>query len=97
MRIFLANNVLLLREALLAEGVSERLEITSRTLRNRLNRHGTTFQALLDDARNQLAITYLQSSLMQVDEVADLLGFGDASAFPRAFTRWTGKLPRDFR
>jgi AraC-like DNA-binding protein len=79
------------------ESVSERLKMTSRTLRNRLNRHGTTFQALLDDARKQLAITYLQSSLMKVDEVARLLGFSDSSNFRRAFKKWTGKLPRDFR
>jgi AraC-like DNA-binding protein len=79
------------------ESVSERLNITSRTLRNRLGRQGTSFQALLDDTRSQLAISYLQSSQMHVDEIANLLGFSDRSNFRRAFKKWTGQLPRDFR
>jgi AraC-like DNA-binding protein len=79
------------------ESVSERLKVTSRTLRNRLGRHGTSFQALLDDARKQLAVNYLQSSRMNVDEVAMLVGFSDSSNFRRAFKKWTGKQPRDFR
>ena len=79
------------------ESVSARLGITSRTLRNRLRRHSTSFQALLDNTRSQLAISYLQSSQMYVDEIAGLLGFSDRSNFRRAFKRWTGKLPRDFR
>jgi AraC-like DNA-binding protein len=79
------------------EAVSDRLGITSRTLRNRLGRHGTSFQVLLDDTRSQLAISYLQSSLMRLDEIATLLGYSDRSNFRRAFKKWTGKLPRDFR
>lgn len=79
------------------ETVSDRLNITSRTLRNRLSREGTSFQFLLDDVRLQLALNYLQSSKMQVDEIASLLGFSDRSNFRRAFKRWTGKTPLECR
>jgi AraC-like DNA-binding protein len=80
-----------------AEAVSERLQITSRTLRNRLRACGTSFQQLIDDVRRQLAISYLESSDLHVDEVAELLGFRDRSNFRRAFMKWTGRRPSDFR
>lgn len=80
-----------------AEEVAGRLQITSRTLRNRLRDAGTSFQALLDDVRMQLAIDYLESSSMRVDEVAELLGFNDRSNFRRAFKGWTGSSPSEFR
>ncbi|MFV0275672.1 MAG: AraC family transcriptional regulator [Parahaliea sp.] len=80
-----------------AETVSERLSITSRTLRNRLRRYGTSFQYILDDVRKQLACNYLASSHMRVDDIANLLNYSDHSNFRRAFKAWTGLAPSEYR
>lgn len=80
-----------------AEAISGKLNITSRTLRNQLSRHGTSFQELLDDTRKQLAVSYLESTSMHVGEIAGLLGFSDCSNFRRAFKNWTGCTPSGYR
>ncbi len=68
-----------------------------RTLHNRLAESGTTYQQLLDRTRRELAEQYMQQPNISVSEVAYLLGFSDCSNFSRAFHRWTGQSPSDFR
>jgi len=80
-----------------AEGVAEFLHITSRTLRNQLRDQGTSFQAILDDVRQQLAINYLEASDLSLEDISGLVGFNDVSNFRRAFVKWTGKSPSYFR
>ncbi len=80
-----------------AESVAAKLKITSRTLRNRLAHQNTSFQKMLDDTRKQLALSYLDSSRLNVDEIAMLLGFSDRSNFRRAFRKWVGCSPSDYR
>ena len=95
-----------LREALsqlLPEGEPEqaafarRLGMSERTLQRRLQKEGTSFAALLDAARAELARSYLSDSKLAVFEVAYLLGYSEPSAFNRAFRRWTGQSPREYR
>ncbi len=80
-----------------AEEIAEFLHITSRTLRNQLHGQGTSFQAILDDVRQQLAINYLEASDLSLEDICGLVGFNDISNFRRAFTKWTGKSPSFFR
>lgn len=77
--------------------VASALNMSVRTLHNRLADSGTTYQQLLDSARQELAEQYMRQPNISVSEVAYLLGFSDCSNFSRAFHRWTGKSPSDFR
>jgi AraC-like DNA-binding protein len=74
--------------------IAERLHMSARTLRRRLEEDGTSLQALLDELRLELAVRYLDEQTLTLDEVAFELGFADVRAFRRAFKRWTGKTPR---
>jgi AraC-like DNA-binding protein len=79
------------------EAIALRLSIAPRTLQRKLKEAGTSQQELLDEMRRELSIHYLQERQMAVYEVAFLLGFSETSAFHRAFKRWTGTTPGEFR
>lgn len=78
-----------------AEGVASSLGLSARTLRRRLSAAGVSHQRLLDEVRCEMATRALLKRGASVGEVAYLLGFSDASAFHKAFRRWTGKRPSD--
>lgn len=67
------------------------------TLRRRLEAEGTSYQAIKDQLRNDVAIGHLCNSSLSVDEIGARLGFQDASAFHRAFKRWNGLQPGEYR
>jgi len=71
--------------------------MSERTLQRRLQEEATTFAQLLDEVRHALARMYLTDSQLAVFEVAFLLGYSEPSAFNRAFRRWTGASPSEFR
>jgi AraC-like DNA-binding protein len=75
---------------------AELLGVTARTLQRRLQDEGTSFGALLDKLRGELALAYLGEG-RAVGEIAWLLGFANASAFHHAFKRWTGTTPERYR
>ena len=77
--------------------VAEALHISSRSFQRKLQHEGTTFKSLLNELRLELARKYLQDSHLSLLEVAFMLGFGEYSSFSRAFKRWTGISPSDFR
>jgi len=77
--------------------VAERMNITSRTLRNRLQKLGTSYQVILDDLREQIAKTDLINSTFNIGAIAERLDYSDARSFRRAFKKWTGLTPDDFR
>lgn len=77
--------------------LARRLGMSERTLQRRLRDENTSFAALLDEARAELARTYLGDQRLAVFEVAYLLGYSEPSAFNRAFRRWTGQSPREYR
>jgi AraC-like DNA-binding protein len=76
--------------------VAARLGLTSRSLQRRLKDEGTSFQAVRDEVRRDLATRYLEERL-SVAEISFLLGFSEPSAFFRAFKRWTGRTPLEWR
>jgi AraC-like DNA-binding protein len=79
------------------ERVAKRLGTTPRTLQRRLRDENTTFQCLLDSVRHELALVHVGRQAASLDEIAWLLGFSNGSAFHRAFKRWTGVTPGEFR
>tara|TARA_R110002110_G_scaffold415847_1_gene657757 strand:- start:15266 stop:16318 length:1053 start_codon:yes stop_codon:yes gene_type:complete len=79
------------------EALTGLLNMSARTLRRRLEKEGTSYQRIKDNARRDLAISCLSGSEMTVSDVAELLGFSDPSAFHRSFKKWTGQSPGAFR
>jgi AraC-like DNA-binding protein len=77
--------------------VARKLNLHPRTLVRRLNETGTSYQALLDDMRAQVAKQLLHDTRSPVSRIAVTLGYGDPTVFTRAFRRWTGLSPREFR
>lgn len=77
--------------------VAMRLNMRPRTLVRRLKESGTTYQALLDDTRAQTARQLLHDTRSPVSRIAAALGYDDPTVFTRAFRRWTGLTPREFR
>lgn len=90
-----------LRDALptsssLAE-VARTLNLSPRTLHRRLEAEGSSFQAIKDALRRDLAINRLAKTRQTLAAVAAELGFTDSAAFYRAFVRWTGIAPAHYR
>ena len=79
------------------EPAARELHTRGRSLRRHLSSLGTTYQQVLDDVRKRLALQYLTTTQLPLYEIALLLGFNDSSNFRRAFRKWTGKLPSDYR
>ena len=84
-------------ELLNQESIAEPLNISGRTLQRKLAEEGTSFKELLDDVRQELALRYLTASDMSISELTFMLGFVDQSSFSRAFKRWTGQTPSQYR
>jgi AraC-like DNA-binding protein len=79
------------------ETVARQLGTTPRTLQRRLREEETSFQQVLDEVRREVALTHMRSRRATIDEVAFLLGFEKPNSFHRAFKRWTGVSPGEFR
>jgi AraC-like DNA-binding protein len=79
------------------EELTERLNMSARTLRRRLEKEGTSYQRIKDNARRDLAISLLSRKGHTVSEVAEQTGFSDPSAFHRSFKKWTGQSPGSYR
>jgi len=67
------------------------------TLRRRLEAEGGSYQAVKDELRRDAAIHHLCQSTLSVAEIAERLGFADGSAFHRAFKKWSGVQPGEYR
>jgi AraC-like DNA-binding protein len=80
-----------------AEHVAALFSVHSRTLNRRLNAFGTGFRELADEGRFEIARQMLLDSAMEVSQIAALLDYADASAFTRAFRRWSGTTPAFWR
>jgi len=77
--------------------VASALCMSPTTLQLKLSQRSTNFRQLLDDTRKELACSYLSQAARSVTEVTFMLGFSDTSNFTRAFKRWTGVSPSDYR
>ena len=73
------------------------LHMTSRTLLRRLRDENTTFQEVSERLREELAYDYLLQDDLTIEQIASQLGFSSSSTFSRAFVRWTGSRPSEWR
>ncbi|NNE79988.1 MAG: helix-turn-helix domain-containing protein [Silicimonas sp.] len=76
---------------------AQAMKVTPRTLIRRLDAEGTSFQAIKDGLRRDLAIRDLQAGSKSIEEVSQDIGFSSAANFHRAFRRWTGATPSSYR
>jgi len=79
------------------ETTARRLAMSVRSLQRRLAEEQTTYNKVVDQVRRELATEYLSQQRLGVAEIAYLLGFAQPGAFHRAFRRWTGQSPKDYR
>lgn len=79
------------------EDIAAEYDTAPTTLRRRLEAEGTSYQGIKDQLRSDLAVDRLCHSSLSVDRIGAELGFHDASAFHRAFKRWNGLQPGEYR
>ena len=79
------------------ESIARTLAMSARTLQRRLRDHGVLFNDVLDELRFRAAKSYLAQKDVAGTEVAYLLGFAEQSSLNRAFRRWAGQTPTEFR
>ncbi|MCX7163672.1 MAG: AraC family transcriptional regulator [Rhodocyclales bacterium] len=77
--------------------LARRLFVSPRTLHRRLEDEGTSFRAVKDGLRRDLATDWLTKTTRPLSRIGADLGFADAAAFYRAFAGWTGSGPREYR
>jgi AraC-like DNA-binding protein len=77
--------------------VARALNTSGRTLQRRLQQDGTSLQQLISAVRCELAMEMLRNPGQSSNEISDQLGFSAPSAFHRAFKRWTGMTPGQYR
>ncbi|MDF2182828.1 AraC family transcriptional regulator [Neptuniibacter sp. CAU 1671] len=80
-----------------AEEVADRLHMSVSTLRRRLMEENTSYQKVKDECRREAALNYMNSPQLSINDVAELMGFTDHSAFFRSFKKWTGQTPGAYR
>lgn len=77
--------------------IADSLHVSLRSLQRRLKGENTNYKSLLETTRQELAVHYIRHSERTIGEITYLLGFSEPSNFARAFKRWTGRSPADFR
>ena len=77
--------------------LAECLNMSSRTLRRKLADERSHYQQLVDRAQQMQAKSYLENTEWSIDEIADLMGYSDASSFNKAFIRWQGCSAANYR
>jgi AraC-like DNA-binding protein len=86
-----------LAESALVERVANTMRMSRRTLSRKLEHEGTSFFAVTDAVRREMAVAYVLDRRLELTEVAFLLGFSHVESFHRAFKRWTGETPVGYR
>ncbi len=79
------------------ETVAGRLGLTPRALQNRLRQSEMSFKDIVDRVRRALVLGYLRDRQLSLLDLAFLLGFAEQSSFSRAFKRWFGESPQQYR
>jgi AraC-like DNA-binding protein len=79
------------------ERVAQSLAMSVRTLQRRLDDEGTSFQEVVEGVRERLARHHAERGELSSTQMAFLLGYADLTTFLRAFKRWTGGSPQEFR
>ena len=77
--------------------VASRLNMSERTLRRRLEKEATSFRSIIDEIKGLLAREYLTKTRLTIADIAHLLDYAETVSFRRAFVRWNGVTPREYR
>ena len=77
--------------------VARTLHMSESSLRRRLQKEDTSYQALKDEVRCEVAIDKLLNEQAKIADLADYLGFTEPSSFVRSFKSWTGQTPNSYR
>lgn len=80
-----------------AASVAALFDMHPRTLHRQLSEEGTTFSELLVEKRREMAEAYLRETPMALQQISDALGYSNPSIFTRAWRRWTGLSPSEWR
>ncbi len=86
-----------LPDSLGIDDVAAVVHLSPRTLHRRLRDEGSSFRAIKDAIRRDIALARLTKTRRPIADIAAELGYADTSAFYRAFTGWTGVSPERFR
>ncbi|TAJ55476.1 MAG: AraC family transcriptional regulator [Nevskiaceae bacterium] len=78
-------------------GVAARLQLSPRSLQRLLQEQGLSYSQLVEAVRRELAERYLAEPGLDLTDLAFLLGYSEQSAFQRAYKRWTGRTPGEYR
>ncbi len=90
-------------ETLLPDGeptvrsIAEALHLSPRSLQRHLADEGSCYDLLLNQCRQNLALLHMNDQQSSLNEIAYLLGFSDTDCLSRAFKRWTGLTPEQYR
>ena len=79
------------------DGAAAQLNMSPRTLQRKLAEAGTSYSALVDATRKDLALRYIDDPQRSITDITFSLGFAGPSSLTRAFKRWTGVSPSDYR
>jgi len=79
------------------ETIAQSLHVSLRSLQRKLNKEETNYKSLLESTRRELALNYIRETHRSLGEITYLLGFSEPSNFTRAFKRWTGVSPIEYR
>ncbi|MGR6874558.1 AraC family transcriptional regulator [Pseudomonas sp. HK3] len=79
------------------EDTATYLGISSRSLQRKFKQQDTNFKSIVDDVRKEYAFSYLLQTNYKMSYIAQVLGFSEQSVFQRAFKRWTGVTPGEYR
>lgn len=80
-----------------AAEIASELGLSLRTFHRRLAEEGQSYQSIVDGIRQSLATELLENTHMGIEQVAERVGFADATSFRKAFKKWTDRSPSDFR
>jgi AraC-like DNA-binding protein len=79
------------------EDIASDLHMSRRSLQRRLAEADASYQSLVDDTRRDMALRYIQDPAKSATDITFLLGYSQQSVFTRAFRRWTGMSPSEYR
>lgn len=77
--------------------IAQKLALGTRSLNRRLQERNTSYKKIIDEIRSDLSIRYLENTNLSIDQISDLVGFSETTAFRRAFKHWTGKSASQYR
>lgn len=93
----LQQQLALTTEPVNRDRVAEKMGMSGRSLQRKLQAHGSNFQQVYDDFRHEKSLLLLQDLTLSLVEVSNQLGFSESSTFYRAFKRWQGITPGEYR